>query len=443
MRLRTFIIMAVLLHLCLLPSFAQAEEEQPSLVLTYAPDAGVDEVLRGFVRGISDPSRYRVTLFLQVDAGGEYWVKPTDVQPYVELDSGGAFLLDHTSGGSDVSAEVLHLLLVPAAFTPTVHGFQEAMEAALDYVCVTRPPDGPVVIEPDRYYTGKSISCGPDPGKILVDVGFYTDGKRPGQGLDPSLITGQLDALEGIISGVRMYISSGEVYPAYVEARDRGLFVFGTAYLSGDRDADLAEMDALIDHCNSGRAQAAIVGNETLLSRKLTENELLECIAYVRAGIEDPAIPVTTSDAAGYFIDCPRLMDACDIVMPNIYPYWEGRDISEAAEAFIATVNRLQRCARGKQVVVSETGWPTGGELRGLAMPGGPAAAEYFETLRTWSLTSGVPILWFEGADEPWKVDEEGEAGANWGFLNSYFILKDHYAMLDFFHAAAKPEILP
>ena len=438
MKNRLFVIIVLLLLLyCSLPATVQAVEEQPELVLTYAPSYGVGEPLRGFVQGISDPSRYRVTLFLQTSTGGEYWVKPTEAHPYVDLEAGGTFLLDYISGGNDVIAVALHLLVLPADYTPTVHGFLAAMEEALDYVCVTRASDGTTVIEPDRYYMGKTVSCGPDSGRILIDVGFYTDGSRPGQGLDESLITAQLDALGSFAYGVRMYVASGEVYPAYEEAQDRGLFVFGTAYLSGEKASDLAEMDALIDHCNNGRAQVAIVGNETLLSQKLTEDELLECIAYVRAGINDPSIPVTTSDSIGYFINNPRLLNACDIIMPNVYPYWEGKDISVAAESFISAVNNLQRFARGKQIVISETGWPTSGQRVGSAMPGGPAAAEYFETLWSWSLGSGIPILWFEGADEPWKVSEEGEAGGHWGFLTSELMLKENYAGLGFFQSAS------
>ena len=437
MKTLALLLSVLLLLVCALPIAAQAESPQPEIVLTYAPAYNVNDLFRGYVRGIDDPSQYRVTLFLQVLPGQQYWVKPTDAQPSVELSATGEFLLDYTSGGQDLQAQTLHLLLIPADYRPSTHGLADARSVALDEVTVTRTDAGDVTVSPNRKSVGKSVACGPAAGKLLVDVGFYTNGGGPGQGLDTSLVTAQLDALGSFVSGVRLYAASGELYPAYQMARGRGLFVFGTAYLCGNSSADRAEMDALIEHCNSGRAQVAIVGNETLLSRKLTEEQLLDCIAYVRAGITDPSIPVTTSDSVGFFIDHPLLIDACDIVMPNIYPYWEGCYDYLAAGSFISTVSTLQRIAGPKPVVVSETGWPTYGERVGHADPGGPAAADYFEAVWAWSVGTGTPILWFEGADEPWKAGDEGVVGAHWGFLTNELLLKADYAQLGFFQSAA------
>ncbi len=411
-----------------LPVPAAAEGDQPELVVTYAPGYNVDEPFRGYVRGISDPAAYRVTLYLQVNPGESWWVKPTSAQPSVALDDSGAFVLDYTSGVYDLVAASLYLMVIPADYPPTTNGLSGARAAALDTVLVTRA-QGSLAVEPDRYYTGKRISCAPGAGRLLLDVGFYTSG-RPGQGLSSSLINAQLDALSGVASGVRLYAASGELYPAYQLARSRGLTVFGTAYLSGSAAADRTEMDALIEHCNSGRCQVAIVSNEVLLSGRMTLEELLDCIAYVRAGITNPAIPVTTSDSMGFFVNNPRLMDAVDIVMPNIYPYWEGVGISGAADHFIRNANALRRIARGKQVIVSETGWPT-------LDAAGADAADYFEALWAWSLSGGIPILWFEGADEPWKAGDEGTAGAHWGFLTRELELKEGYAALGFFQSAA------
>ena len=421
-------LLSVMLLAAWLPVPAAAEGDQPELVVTYAPGYNVDEPFRGYVRGISDPAAYRVTLYLQVNPGESWWVKPTTAQPAVPLDADGSFVLDYTSGVNDLVASSLYLMVIPADYTPTTNGLSGARAAALDTVLVTRAR-GSLAVEPDRYYTGKHLSCAPGAGRLLVDVGFYTSG-RPGQGLSASLINAQLDALSGIASGVRLYAASGELYPAYQLARSRGLTVFGTANLTGNAAADRAEMDALIEHCNSGRCQAAIVGNEVLLSGRMTLDALLDCIAYVRAGITNPAIPVTTSDSAGFFINNPRLMDAVDIVMPNIYPYWEGVDSAGAANHFIGNANAVRRIARGKQVIISETGWPT-------LDPAGADAADYFETLWAWSLSGGVPILWFEGADEPWKSGDEGTAGAHWGFFTRELELKEGYAALGFFQSAA------
>ena len=192
-----------------------------------------------------------------------------------------------------------------------------------------------------------------------------------------------------------------------------------------------AELDALIDLCNSGFAQVACVGNETLLVTDtsgpiLTPKKLIEYIRYVRNGISDESIPVTTSDSVDVLMANPSVRRACNLLMPNCYPFWGGANISSAAQSFIQSITALMGVSGGKQVLVSETGWPTGGGKYGNAVTGEAEAAAYYEAVREWSLETGTQILYFSSADEPWKT--ESGFGPHWGFLTRELVLKDGYA---------------
>ncbi|MBQ7534508.1 MAG: hypothetical protein IJT43_02695 [Stomatobaculum sp.] len=99
-------------------------------------------------------------------------------------------------------------------------------------------------------------------------------------------------------------------------------------------------------------------------------------------------------------------------------------------------IDRLRKVSDGKNIIVSETGWPTEGGAVGKAKAGEREAHEYFTAIKAWSLSHGTQVLWFEAADEPWKRAGENEAGAHWGILSTAFTVKDCFNSTDFFQTA-------
>ncbi len=76
--------------------------------------------------------------------------------------------------------------------------------------------------------------------------------------------------------------------------------------------------------------------------------------------------------------------------MPNIYPYWEHVPVSGALNVFSSQVESLKALDPGKEIIISETGWPTGGN----DTAGAAEAAAYFSAVRAWSLSTGTQVLW-------------------------------------------------
>ncbi|MDI9468799.1 MAG: hypothetical protein QM296_01180 [Bacillota bacterium] len=427
-----------------LPSSAAAAGDTPVIALTFTPAYGEFEDFEGIVfredGGSFNPAQYRISLYLQLYAGDLYWVKPSFAEPYADLNSDGSFSICYTTGGQDQNAEVLHIMLIPSTCTPTAD-FEETKANALDYVKITRKASGFVNITPSRQAPGEpENSCrrsGLAAGahRIAVNIGFHTDSSRPGDRLSPDLMRRQLYYAAEFADTVRFYASAGEISQAYTLAYAMHLKVVGTAWLSGDDQSDQTELDALIEHCNNGLVQIACVGSETLLRDELTADDLIQDIEYVREHLTDDSIPVTTADNVDLLLAHPELLDACDILMPNCYPYWAGISIAKAGANFAAWMESLREAAAGKEIFVSETGWPSSGQTIGSARAGEQEAAWYFEEVRRWSLATGTPVLWFAAADEPWKITQEGEAGAYWGILTKDFVLKSSYAQTDFFRS--------
>ena len=431
-----------------------AADDHPVIALTDVPAYGERRNLSGVVfmpEGMDDsafdPSSYKVTMYLQTTENGEYWVKPTQAKPYFEIGEDGSFSDNFITGGSgDLNARVLHLLLLPSEYQPSLHGFHDALSQAVDYVLITRTEEGDVTVSPERdapeirpaFRQVLPISA----QTIAVNVGFYTEnGSQPGGTLSMETIRQQLEAVAGFADTVRFYSSGGEVQKAYSTAHDMGFSIVGTAWLTkenteANRQANQAELDALINNCNNGYVQAACVGSETLLRGDLTAESLIEKIRYVRSQISED-IPVTTADSWDILLGSAAVRNACDLLMPNCYPYWGGESIDEASESFARSMASLQAAARSKQIIVSETGWPTAGQTKGNAVPGADSAARYFSEVRDWSLSTGTQVLWFDAVDEPWKgLTEEGEAGAHWGLMTNDFVFKGEFAETDFFRTA-------
>ena len=118
---------------------------KPVIALQSIPAYGVNSPVTGTVYmedgSAFDPTRYRIALYLQVYEGGAYWVKPYYDHPYTEIDEEGNFSVKYATGGRDLEAVSLHVMLVPGDFLPD-SDYDRTHRKALDYLLVTRDENG-------------------------------------------------------------------------------------------------------------------------------------------------------------------------------------------------------------------------------------------------------------------------------------------------------------
>jgi exo-beta-1,3-glucanase (GH17 family) len=206
-------------------------------------------------------------------------------------------------------------------------------------------------------------------------------------------------------------------------AHDLGLEAAIGAWLDEDTTTNNQELANLISAARSGHVEIAIVGNEVLLRGSLSESQLLDYIAQVRAAIPQ-TIPVTTVDVCEILLDHPSVISAVDVVFVNQYSYWEGVGLDCAVAALHSCYQRLVAASGGKQVVVSETGWPSCGDQIGEAVPSLENASRYFSNSISWARANNVSLFYFEAFDESWKAQFEGPQGACWGVWDAEGNLK-------------------
>ena len=232
----------------------------------------------------------------------------------------------------------------------------------------------------------------------------YTEGQGAGDVLAPSQVRRRVALIAPHTRWLRSFACTEghELIPAV--AREHGLKTMAGAWISADRERNEREIHGLVTLAKAGLVDIAVVGNEVLLREELPEQELLAYIQRVRAAVPED-VPVACVDAYYLFLERPALTAACDVLLPNCYPFWEGADIGWAAH-YLKRMHAL---------VQSAGGWPGQGQPVGEAVPSPENAMRYFVDVQQWARREGVKLFYFSSFDEPWKLQQEGEVGTQWG----------------------------
>jgi exo-beta-1,3-glucanase (GH17 family) len=206
-------------------------------------------------------------------------------------------------------------------------------------------------------------------------------------------------------------------------AKELGMNTLVGAWLGNEPEKNEQEIEALIKMANEGLVDIAAVGNEVMYRKDLSEDELIDFIKRVRAAIPSD-IPVGYVDAYYEFSVRHRITEACDVILSNCYPFWEGCSFEYSIEHMNQMYHQALTAGQGKKVIITETGWPSQGESLGGANPSRMNALQYFIRTQLWALDNDIEVFYFSSFDESWKVGAEGEVGAYWGIWDKNEKLK-------------------
>ena len=252
---------------------------------------------------------------------------------------------------------------------------------------------------------------------------LYEDGQKPGDIISEEQVRRRMEIIAPYTKWVRSFscTEGNEFIPKI--AKEYGIKTLVGAWLGNDPEVNEKEIEALIQLANEGFVDIAAVGNEVMYRKDLTEDELLDFIAKVKNEI--PAnIPVGYVDAYYEFTIKPRITEACDVILTNCYPYWEGSNIDYSLAHMKSMYYQALDAGKGKKVIITETGWPSQGESFKDSHPSKQNAMKYFINTQHWSKESNIDIFYFSSFDESWKVGAEGEVGAYWGIWDKNEKLK-------------------
>ena len=160
----------------------------------------------------------------------------------------------------------------------------------------------------------------------------YVEGQDPDDILSEKQILKRIKVISPYTNWIRSFscTEGNELIPEL--ANKNGLKSIVGAWISSDKERNQKEINALIELAKNGKVDIAAVGNEVLLRGDITEQELLGYIDQVKSALSTLEIPVGYVDTYYEYYTRPNLINACDVVLANCYPFWEGANIDDSLE---------------------------------------------------------------------------------------------------------------
>jgi exo-beta-1,3-glucanase (GH17 family) len=240
--------------------------------------------------------------------------------------------------------------------------------------------------------------------------------------ITPEQIESRLSIIKPYVHWIRTFsctLGNEAIAPI---AKRHGLKTLVGAWIGDDLEMNEAELDNVIRIAKEGHADMVAIGNEVMLREDIPLELLMGYLRRFKEAV--PHVPVGYVDAYYTFVNEPKLLDVCDVIFANCYPFWEKCDLEHAVSYMKEMVAFVKKVSQDKEVIISETGWPTKGEAFGDALPSYEHAARYFVDTYNWAHEQNISIFYFSSFDESWKTDEEGEYGAYWGLWDHHGVYK-------------------
>ncbi|WP_405242213.1 glycosyl hydrolase family 17 protein [Lentisalinibacter salinarum] len=198
---------------------------------------------------------------------------------------------------------------------------------------------------------------------------------------------------------------------------------FDDETLAANRRGNEQELERLVALSREYRDSvlAVSVGNEASVEwtdHMVPVDRLVEYATTVGSRIEQPVTFCENYVPWTYKLE--PLAEALDFIAVHTYPAWEYRSIHDALEYTKQNYHSVADHYPGKPVVITEAGWPTAANGRGIEPQNASEElqASYYEQLVEWTTEEEILAFVFEAFDEPWKGSPDPlEPEKHWGLF--------------------------
>ncbi|MEO5341491.1 MAG: glycosyl hydrolase family 17 protein [Magnetococcus sp. MYC-9] len=249
----------------------------------------------------------------------------------------------------------------------------------------------------------------------------FRDGQVP---YDPTLfiprwqIEEDLTQLAPLTGCVRTYSATQGLDAVVAVAEQKGLQVLLGTWLGADKKINAQQITATLAAARPEVVRGIVVGNEVLLRRELSADQLIEHLQQMRAGT---SLPITYADVWEFWLRHPQVADHVDFLTIHILPYWEDEPVgvTQALLHVQEILTKMKAAFPGRTILVGETGWPSAGRSRQGAIPGVVEQARFIREFIAMTTRQAVPYNLIEAFDQPWKRFQEGTVGSHWGLFDA------------------------
>jgi exo-beta-1,3-glucanase (GH17 family) len=199
--------------------------------------------------------------------------------------------------------------------------------------------------------------------------------------------------------------------------------VFSDAELAANVTANDAEIERLIELAEryDDVVFAVAVGNEATVEwtdHRVPNERMLRHVRRVRRNVVQPV--TVCENYVPWRHELRELAAELDFIALHTYPVWESRSIDDALEHTRENFDSVARLYPGKRVIISEAGWTTGSNGRGIPPENSSEdlQARYYRQLTEWTREQDILTFVFEAFDEPWKGSPDPlEPEKHWGLF--------------------------
>ncbi|NOT11178.1 MAG: glycosyltransferase [Methylococcaceae bacterium] len=227
-----------------------------------------------------------------------------------------------------------------------------------------------------------------------------------------------LTLLENKVHAVRTYSMLKGLHKVPELAATHNLNVTMGAWLDKDLEKNRQEIETLLQVSNQNNRKIVrlMVGNEVMLRKDLTEEQLIE---YIREVKKRTWRPVSTSETWDMWLAHPALAAEVDYIAVHILPFWEGISADDAVDYVFERYYEMKRTFPDKPIIITEVGWPSDGQPFKHAIASRSNQAKFLREFLNRAADERIAYYVVEAFDQPWKMSIEGSAGAYWGIFNA------------------------
>ncbi|KAM9919394.1 hypothetical protein OXX59_007971 [Metschnikowia pulcherrima] len=184
-------------------------------------------------------------------------------------------------------------------------------------------------------------------------------------------------------------------------------------------DTDLPSMAQQVLTGNRGwsAVHTVAIGNEVVNSARGTAAQVASAVSSARSWFKSNAPDYTgyivTVDTLAATMADSSLCDISDYLAVNCHPYFSGIEASTSGTWLKQQIDSLQSfCGGSKQILVTESGWPTQGNTEGQAVP---SVANQLLVVKGLGTVLGDQVLMFTTFNDYWKAPGPWNVEQHWG----------------------------
>ena len=239
------------------------------------------------------------------------------------------------------------------------------------------------------------------------------------KGFSESQLRADLQRLLPYTNRIRTYSVDNGLDRIPAIAKTLGLKVSLGIWLGSDFAKNAAEVEKALKVIAAfpDQIDRVYVGNEAVVRGDLKPAQVIAHLKHVKSVLArtNPGLQAATAEPWYIWEKNPELAEAGDFIGAHLFSFWDGVPVQDAIVNLTRRFDDLRKAYPARKVIISETGWPVGGEANEAAVASAEAQAAFTRAFLKHAAEKSYDYNIVEAYDQIWKTPLE--KGSVWGLL--------------------------